>query len=84
MRVPLVAGNWKMNTTVPEAAALVDAMLNDLPFVRGVETVLCPPFVSLDAVRQRLMGTSVLVGAQSPPAVESGTGPLSGKCRSNA
>src|SRR5439155_9922900 len=50
---------------VAEAVALVDAMLNDLPFVRGVETVLCPPFVSLDAVRQRVMGTDILVGAQN-------------------
>src|SRR4029450_11930507 len=65
MRVPVVAGNWKMNTTVPEAAALVDAMLSDLPFVRGVEKVLCPPFISLDTVHQRVMGTDVLVGAQN-------------------
>ncbi len=64
-RVPVVAGNWKMNTTVPEAAALVDAMLSDLPFIRGVEKVLCPPFISLDAVHQRVMGTDVLVGAQN-------------------
>jgi len=64
MRTPLVAGNWKMNTTVPEAVALVDAILNDLPFIQGVEKVVCPPFVSLDAVRQRVSGTSILVGAQ--------------------
>jgi triosephosphate isomerase len=65
MRVPVVAGNWKMNTTIPEAVALVDAMLNELPFVQGVERVLCPPFVSLDAVRQRVVGTNILVGAQN-------------------
>jgi triosephosphate isomerase len=65
MRVPVVAGNWKMNTTIPEAVALVDAMLNELPFVQGVEKVLCPPFVSLDVVRQRVLGTNILVGAQN-------------------
>jgi triosephosphate isomerase (TIM) len=64
MRTPVVAGNWKMNTTVPEATALVDAMLNDLPFIGGVEKVLCPPFISLDAVHSRVMGTDILVGAQ--------------------
>jgi triosephosphate isomerase len=61
----LVAGNWKMNTSVPEAIALVDAMLNDLPFISGVEKVICPPFISLDAVRNRVMGTGILVGAQN-------------------
>jgi triosephosphate isomerase len=64
-RLPMVAGNWKMNTTIPEALALVDAMLNDLPFVAGVEKVLCPPFVSLDAVRSRVEGSGILVGAQN-------------------
>ena len=54
-----------MNTTIPEALALVDAMLNDLPFIGGVEKVLCPPFISLDAVRSRVSGTDVLVGAQN-------------------
>jgi triosephosphate isomerase (TIM) len=54
-----------MNTTVPEAVALVDAMLNELPFIAGVEKVLCPPFISIDAVRARVMGTGVLVGAQN-------------------
>jgi len=65
MRTPLVAGNWKMNTTVPEAVALVDAMLDELPFITSVEKVLCPPFISLDAVRNRVMGTGILVGAQN-------------------
>lgn len=65
MRTPIVAGNWKMHTTVPEALALVDAMLHELPFIGGVEKVLCPPFIALDAVRNRLLGTGVLVGAQN-------------------
>ncbi len=64
LRIPVVAGNWKMNTTIPEAVALVDAMLDELPFIQGVEKVLCPPFISLDAVRSRVMGTGILVGAQ--------------------
>ncbi len=65
LRMPLVAGNWKMNTTIPEAAALVDAMLNELPFIHRVEKVLCPPFISLQTVRDRVAGTGILVGAQN-------------------
>ena len=64
-RVPVVAGNWKMNTTVAEAVALVDALRDGLEAVAGVERVLCPPFVSLAAVRERLAGSALRVGAQN-------------------
>ena len=30
MRVPLIAGNWKMNTTLTEAIALVQTMYREL------------------------------------------------------
>src|SRR3990172_2981156 len=65
MRLPIIAGNWKMNTTVEEAVALVRAMREGLDGIEGVEKVVCPPFVSLAAVAQILKGSSVLVGAQN-------------------
>lgn len=65
MRTLLVAGNWKMNTTVDEAVALVDAMRADLDAIDGVERVVCPPFVSLVAVREQLAGSAVRLGAQN-------------------
>ena len=65
MRVPVIAGNWKMNTTIAEAEALVRQMLPELDAIDGVETVVCPPFVSLDAVSRLTQGTSVQVGAQN-------------------
>lgn len=65
VREPIVAGNWKMNTTVGEALALVDGLIDQLPTIRGVEKVVCPPFVSLEAVSRRVKGTGVLVGAQN-------------------
>jgi triosephosphate isomerase len=64
-RVPMIAGNWKMNTTVEEAVKLVQAMLPGLDKLRGVEKVVCPPFVSLDAVGKVLKGSSVSLGAQN-------------------
>ncbi|MBX6770956.1 MAG: triose-phosphate isomerase [Chloroflexi bacterium] len=64
MRIPLIAGNWKMHTTVDEAVALVQAMRPRLEAVRGVEQVVCPPFVSLDAVHRLLEASPILVGAQ--------------------
>jgi len=65
MRVPMIAGNWKMNTTVSDAIKLVRSMLGGLDKVGGVEKVICPPFVSLAAVRDLIKGSSVKLGAQN-------------------
>ncbi|RME87494.1 MAG: triose-phosphate isomerase [Anaerolineae bacterium] len=65
MRIPLVAGNWKMHLTVAEARELVFAMSRSLNEVRGVEKVLCPPFTALLAVAALLKGTDIGLGAQN-------------------
>ena len=51
MRTPFIAGNWKMNTTINEALALVNKMRPDLGKITNVEKAVCPPFVSLYAVK---------------------------------
>jgi triosephosphate isomerase len=65
MRTPIIAANWKMNNTVAESLALVDAMLPGLHALAGVERVVCPPFTSLQAVKERLSGSDVQIGAQN-------------------
>jgi triosephosphate isomerase len=65
MRIPMIAGNWKMNTTVAEAVALVREMLPELKRIDNVERVICPPFVSLAAVNELLKGSPVKLGAQN-------------------
>ena len=65
MRIPFIAGNWKMNTTVTEAEKLVLEMLDKLDRIEGVEKVLCPPFVSLVAINMMLQGSSIKLGAQN-------------------
>ncbi|MBI4757534.1 MAG: triose-phosphate isomerase [Chloroflexi bacterium] len=79
MRVPIIAGNWKMNTNIQEALTLVDEMLSPLDGIKGVEKVLCPPFVSLQAVGSKIAGTSVRLGAQNMYFQEKGayTGEIS-------
>ena len=64
-RTPLIAGNWKMNTTVEEAQALMQSLLAQLVQEPGVEKLVCPPFISLYAVAKLARGTSVAVGAQN-------------------
>lgn len=65
MRVPLIAGNWKMNTTVAEAVELVNEMRLRLEEIAGVDKVICPPFISLAAVRELIKGSSIKLGAQN-------------------
>ena len=79
MRTPMIAGNWKMNTTLAEASALVKEMRDGLERMTGVETVLCPPFLSLPLVKDLLLGLSIKVGAQNMHFEERGayTGEIS-------
>ncbi|NQT05787.1 MAG: triose-phosphate isomerase [Dehalococcoidia bacterium] len=65
MRTPLIAGNWKMNTIVPEALELVRAMKDELEKIASVEKVICPPFVSLAPVKELLAGSTIKFGAQN-------------------
>jgi len=65
MRVPLIAGNWKMNTTVSEAIALVNEMFQELDRIDNVDKVICPPFVSLAAINELIEGSSIKLGAQN-------------------
>lgn len=79
MRTPIIAGNWKMHTTVEEAQALVREMRDDLLGIQAVERVICPPFVSLYPVAQLLAGTDIGLGAQNMHWEEKGafTGEIS-------
>lgn len=65
MRTPFVAGNWKMNKTIGEARELVATMAPKLNEIKGVEKVLCPPFVALNEVSNLLKGTELGLGAQN-------------------
>ena len=65
MRVPMIAGNWKMNTTVSEAVALVNEMRHGLDEIGNIDKVICPPFISLAAVRELIKGSSIKLGAQN-------------------
>ena len=64
-RLPLIAGNWKMNTTVAEARALAKALASTLNGAPDVEVLLCPPFISLTTVGSEISGTTLKLGAQN-------------------
>ncbi|MBI4339368.1 MAG: triose-phosphate isomerase [Chloroflexi bacterium] len=65
MPTPLVAGNWKMNTTIQEAALLAGHLRGAVGGVSGVDVALCPPYVSLAEVARAVQGSAIKVGAQN-------------------
>lgn len=72
MRVPILAGNWKMNKTPAEAVQFVRTLHPLVTRYAQVETVVCPPFVALPGVVEALRGVRVGVGAQNVHWAESG------------
>jgi triosephosphate isomerase (TIM) len=67
MRRHVIAANWKMNKTIPEARDLCQALLAALGHVTatgGPEIVICPPYTALSAARETLEGSGVGLGAQ--------------------
>src|SRR5947209_316932 len=64
-RLPLVAGNWKMNPpSVAEAVSLARAVRTATGQLAGVEIAVAPPYVALSGVREALAGGHVRLGAQ--------------------
>jgi triosephosphate isomerase len=63
-RSPVVAGNWKMHTTLAEARALAAAVRDGCRGLTGVRVAVCPPFTALAAVAEALAGSAIVLGAQ--------------------
>ncbi|GAB3301024.1 triose-phosphate isomerase family protein [Hymenobacter tenuis] len=85
MRKNIVAGNWKMNTTLQDGQALISEIVNmvqDEVTGSQVEVVVCPPFPFLTAIGKQLPeGGRIHLGAQNCHQKESGafTGEVSAK-----
>ena len=64
-RRPLIAGNWKMFKTIPEALALVRGIRAGLQEqAPQADMLVAPPFTALHAVAEALRGSPVLLAAQ--------------------
>lgn len=70
-RRPYVAANWKMNKTISEADAFLDAFL-PTQGSEGAEVAICPPWLALQRVAERCAGTPVKVAAQNMYFEDSG------------
>ncbi|MGE5479999.1 MAG: triose-phosphate isomerase [Chloroflexota bacterium] len=64
MKKFMIAGNWKMNMTPPEAMGLARDLRNSLTN-QTTDVAVCPPFISIPAVLTELSGSGIKVGAQN-------------------
>lgn len=71
-RKKLVAGNWKMNTTLAEAKTLAGAVVAGVGTEDSVAVAVCPPFPWLLPVADVLKGSPVALGAQNVYAEKKG------------
>ena len=65
MRIPFIAGNWKMFKTVHEAVVFVKELKREVKDVTGVEIVVAPPFTALHAVAEAARNSAIGVSAQN-------------------
>ncbi|MCP4589296.1 MAG: triose-phosphate isomerase, partial [bacterium] len=65
MRKPMVAGNWKMHSTLAEARSLVAGIGSGLTSGDKVEVVVCPPFTLLADVGADASRIGVKLGGQN-------------------
>jgi len=79
MRIPLIAGNWKMNKTESEAISLVRKLIQGVKSLTDVEVLICPPFTSISQLNKLLVSSPILLGAQNISEQKSGafTGEIS-------
>jgi len=82
----IIAGNWKMNKTTPEAVELVTKIKSGLELPAGCQAklptiVVCPPFTALGDVARVLKDSAIKLGAQDMFWEEEGayTGVISAK-----
>lgn len=72
MRKPIIAGNWKMYKTVTQSISFVEHLAGLVEDVEHVDMVICAPFPSLMALRDRLEGSHIKLAAQNVHQAEEG------------
>jgi len=66
MRKNIVAGNWKMNTTVPEGIELAKAVVaKSSELTSDVKLIIATPFTHLYPVAEAIKGTAVELSAEN-------------------
>jgi len=79
VRVPIIAGNWKMHKTVTDALEFTVLLRDMVKDTEGVEIIIAPPFTALHMISQLLLETKIKLAAQNMHWEDSGayTGEIS-------
>lgn len=64
MRKIIIAGNWKMNKTIPEAIELVNGLKRELADIEDIDIVVIPPYTALSEISDMLADSNIDLGAQ--------------------
>lgn len=64
MRIPFIAGNWKMFKTQKEARVFAEEF-KDMYGATDVRAAICAPYLDLPLLVESFKGTSIKVGAQN-------------------
>lgn len=80
-RIPLIAGNWKMNLSLQDSLDLVKAILENTIDFDEVNILVAPPFTNLPAVKQAIQDDRILLAGQNMHWEADGafTGEISGQ-----
>ena len=65
MRIPFIAGNWKMYKTVQDAVVFVKELKIAVKDITDVEIVIAPPFTAVHAVAEAARNSNIGVAAQN-------------------
>lgn len=65
MRKAMIAGNWKLHKTIPEALDLVSALKKDLADKTDIDIVVAPVFTALASVAAVLKDSSIALAGQN-------------------
>ena len=64
MRIPVIAGNWKLYKNSAEAVQLVADLIPRIQHIQDVEIVVAPVFTVLSTVKAAIAGSQVKLAAQ--------------------
>jgi len=59
------AGNWKMHKKIGEAIELANGLSRELYGIEECRIIICPPFTALSEVKDVIMDSNILLGAQN-------------------
>lgn len=71
MRKPVIAGNWKMNTSIKEGTSLISDITTSIN-TDNCDLIVCPPYTHIALAQSLIEGSSLKLGSQNMHEADSG------------